>query len=186
MTLTLPPAGSIGLVKVNGLEGKAIEGAEWLADRIGHKVFEDYEHAFVLVNTGMAGDALATAQIVEAEPGGVRLSYLNEYHGREVLWLACPEQYSAAATNAALTYLHTPYSFADYPAIAAHDLGMDPLNFGKVLVESTGHVICSTMAIACAQKSGWPLVPPTQWAGYFTPDDVARLVPSGTAPVLVA
>lgn len=187
MTLTLPPAGSIGLVKANGLEGKAIETAEWLADKIDHKTFDNYEHAFVLMDDRPGfPDPLAVAQVVEAEPGGVRMSFLNEYHGREVLWIPCPPQYSAAMQFAAVSYLRVPYSFADYPVIAAHDLGIDPLHFGQDVVDHTGHVICSMLAIACAQKAGWPLVPADQWAGYFTPDDVARLAPAGSQPQLIA
>ena len=184
--ITLPPVGSIGVVHVDGPEGKAIEAAEWLADKIDRKTFENYEHVFVLVASGDVADPLATASVVEAEPGGVRDSFLNECHGREVLWIPCPTEYSDAVVSAALSYIHVPYSFADYPVIAAHDLGIDPLQFGRDVVEHTGHVICSTMAVACAQKAGWPLVPAGSWAGYFAPDDVARLAPTGAVPQLIA
>ncbi len=180
--ITLPPVGSIGLVKVQGIEGEAIRAAEWLADKIDRKTFQDYEHAFVLTSLGSLADPLADARVAEAEPGGVRVSYLNEYHGRKVLWLPCPAQYTTAMVHYALAYVGVKYSDADYPAIAAHDLGVDPLHFGKTVVNLTHHVICSMMCVAAAQRSGWPLVPPTDWAGYFTPDDVARLAPQGAVP----
>lgn len=184
--ITLPPAGSIGLVKVQGIEGKAIGAAEWLADKIDHKTFVDYEHAFVLTSVGSnPADPLADARVAEAEPGGVRISYLNEYHGREVLWIPCPPQYATAMIHHALAYVGVRYSDLDYVTIAAHDLGLDPFHFGRDVVEATGHVVCSMMCVAAAQKSDWPLVQPSEWAGYFTPDDVARLAPAGSKAQLI-
>ncbi|HEV2346352.1 MAG TPA: hypothetical protein VGS97_19790 [Actinocrinis sp.] len=184
--ITLPPVGSIGLVKVRGIVGEAIGAAEWLADKIDRKTFTDYEHAFVLTSVGDPADPLAQARVAEAEPGGVRVSYLNEYHGRDVLWIPCPPQYGTAMVHYALSYVGVGYSDLDYVAIAAHVLGLDPFQFGRDIVDHTGHVVCSMMAVAAAQRSGWPLVAPSEFAGYFTPDDLAKYAPAGAVPQLIA
>lgn len=173
--MTLPPAGSIGLVKIGGLAGDAIHAAE-LADGDG-AADSEYQHAFVLTSDGTV--------IVEAEPGGVRLAPLAEYVGKSVLWIPCPPQYSALMVAAAVTYVNVPYSYADYVAIAAHHLGLDPLHLGEVLVRQTGHQICSMMCVACTQKAGWQLVPSNLWAGYIDPAQLAHYAPAGSQPELI-
>lgn len=172
MALTLPPAGSIGLVKIGGLAGDAIHAAE-LLDGNG-RTDSEYQHAFVLTADGTV--------IAEAEPGGVRLALLTEYVGKSVLWIPCPREYSAGMVSAALTYIGVPYSYADYVAIAAHHLGIDPLSLGEVLVKMSGHQICSMMCVACTQKAGWPLVPQNLWAGYVDPAQLAAYAPARSQP----
>lgn len=181
MTDLVPAAGWIGLVKVQGLVGDAIH----LAQELDGDGDAPYEHAFVVVNGGMAADVVATAQVIEAEPGGCRLAPLREYRGRQVLWIPCPAQYQDAMIKAALGYLHTGYSYADYVAIAAHHLGIDPLHVGEWLVKMSGHEVCSMLAVSCAQTAGWPLVPAGVWAGYVTPGRLAQYAPSAV-PQLVA
>jgi len=175
---TLPPAGSIGLVKVEGVVGEAIRVGQWF-DGDG---FEDYEHAFMLYQRGSQA-ALST--VVEAEPGGTRFAGLEEYRGRKVLWLPCPEQYTTAMMMAAVTYVGLPYSFTDYAAIAAHHLHLPVARLLEAVVEHSHHVICSQLATACADKAGWPLFPPGEWPGYVTPGALAKLVPAGTEPQLI-
>lgn len=180
MTLTLPPVGSIGLVKVDGVTGEAIRLGEILdGDGLADS---KYQHAFVLESKA----ATATAQVIEAEPGGVRRTFLSEYAGREILWIPCPDEYQDAMVKAADTYLGIGYSFADYPAIAAHHLGLDPLHLVRGVVERSGHVMCSQMAAACVAKSGWPLIPAGSWPGYVTPARMAAYAPPGSVPVVLA
>jgi len=180
MTLALPPVGSIGLVKIEGFVGEAIELGEILdGDGLADS---KYQHAFVLVD----GGTLDVAQVVEAEPGGVRQTALSEYAGREVLWIPCPPEYQAKMTQAAFTYLGIGYSYADYPAIAAHHLGLDPLHLVRGIVDRSGHVMCSQMAGACCAKAGWPLIPAGSWPGYITPARMAAYAPPGATPELLA
>ena len=108
----LPPPGSIGLVKIEGLVGEAIRVAQFL-DGDG---FRDFEHAFILYGRG---DSLEESMVVEAEVGGVRTVSLAEYRGRKVLWIPCPPEYSTGMMTAAMTYFGVPYAFTDYAAIAA-------------------------------------------------------------------
>lgn len=177
--VVLPPAGSIGLVKVEGVVGEAIRVAQAL---IGDG-FQDYEHAFVLYQK-LGGDAFSSSQIVEAEAGGTRLASLSEYRGRRVLWLPCPPELSAAMIAAAMTYVGVPYSYTDYAAIATHHLRLPGADDLKYLVNASHHVICSQLAAACADKAGWGLVA-DEWPGYVTPGSLAKLVPAGEQPVLI-
>lgn len=175
---SLPPAGSIGLVKVEGVVGDAIRVAQWM-DGDG---FLDYEHAFVLYTRT---DDIATCTVVEAETTGARMTSLQEYEGRKVLWLPCPEQYSAAMVVAAMTYVGVPYAFTDYAAITAHRLRLPMAGMLEHVVAHSHHVICSQLAAACADKARWPLLPWNEWPGLVTPGSLSKLAPSGAVPQLI-
>lgn len=177
--MNIPPAGSIGLVKVEGLVGDAIRVAQLLND----DGFADYEHAFVLYG---AGPDVENSWIIEAEGGGVVSSRLSKYEGRKVLWLDCPPVYASAMTAAAIHYIGVPYSYTDYFAIAAHTLSGGPVSrVLKDLVDKSHHVICSQLAAACADKAGWPLLPADLWPGYVTPAHLAGLAGPDVQPEVV-
>lgn len=173
----LPTVGSIGLVKVKGVVGDAIRVAQ-LLDGDG---FRDFEHAFILYGRG---ESVEESMVVEAETEGVRMVSLAEYKGRKVLWLTCPEDRSTAMMKAAMTYLGVPYSFTDYAAIAAHRLRSPLAKPFEEWVRASHHVICSQLAVACADKAGWGLVG-NEWDGWVTPGKLAGLAPKGTKPVLI-
>lgn len=175
---SLPPAGSIGLVKVEGMVGEAIRVGQWL-DGDG---FADYEHAFVLYQRA---DDIAICTVIEAETNGVRMTSLQEYEGRKVLWLPCPENLSTAMISAAVTYVGVPYAFTDYAAIAAHRLRLSISGMLEHVVSHSHHVICSQLAAACADKAGWPLLPWDEWPGLVTPGALSKLAPAGAQPQLV-
>ena len=175
----LPTAGSIGLVKVQGVTGDLIRLGQ-LLDGDG---FEDFEHAFVLY---VRGDSLESSMVVEAEVGGVRTASLAEYRGREVLWLPCPSSASTAMQTSVMTYLGVPYSFTDYAAIAAHHLRLPVSSLLEEIVKHSHHVICSQLAAACAEKAGWELAPVDfLWPGLVTPGRLAKWAPAGDEPVLI-
>lgn len=170
----LPPAGSIGLVRVEGPVGEAIR----LAQFFNGDGFEDFEHAFVLYAVGVqGGTGLNEPQVIEAEQGGVVMSPLSKYAGRQVLWLPCPAALGTGVIAAAATYLGVPYSYADYFAVAAHRLD-SPLDKPlREWVARSHHVICSQLAAACADKAGWNLVKDI-YPGYVTPARLASLAPA--------
>ncbi|WP_051055272.1 MULTISPECIES: hypothetical protein [Kitasatospora] len=133
--------------------------------------FADYEHAFVCVGDG---------QLVEAQPGGAVLRPLSEYDGRPALWstgrIPLTDEQRAAVAAAARSCLGTPYSFADYLALAAvrlHLPGGAPL---RRFVASTKHMICSQLVDQCYQDAGVHLFTDHRWPGYVTPADLARLL----------
>jgi hypothetical protein len=153
--------GDIGCTQITGDVGLLIRLGQWL----NGDGFADYEHAFVYV-----GDN----RIVEAEPGGARPASLTEYAPRTVVWLHCPEQYRATVTAAAISLIGTPYSAADYFALALHRCHI-PAPGLRRYIQSSGHLICSTLADRAAQLGGWTLFDDGRWCGDVTPADLARL-----------
>jgi hypothetical protein len=161
MTTVAPQPGDIGITQIAGDVGTLIRVGQWL-DGDG---FANYEHAFVYVGNG---------EIVEAEPGGARIAPLDEYDPRTVVWLRCPAEHRTAVAAAARILEDTPYSAADYFALAAHRLHL-PIPGLRSYVQSSGHLICSQLADRAARTGGWILFADGRWDGYVTPADLAHL-----------
>lgn len=156
-----PLPGDIGITSIYGTVGRLISLGEWcLGDGCG-----TWDHAFVYVGNGL---------LVEAEPGGARLTELTEYNDRAVLWLRCPDQHRAGVAHSARLLQGTPYSAADYFAIAAHRLHL-PIPGLRNYVAASGHLICSALADRAAELGGWRLFDDGRWNGYVVPADLARL-----------
>lgn len=177
MTFTLPTPGSIGLVHVEGIAGKAIEIAQFL-DGDG---WEDYEHAF----TFEKGTSLADATVIEAEPGGVRRALLSEYRGRKVLWLPCPPEHSEAVVAAAVHCLGEGYAYADYVAILAEKLDLPYQDVIDRFVQKEHHTICSMMCDQCALNGNWLIFGDNEYPGYVTPGMLSKKAPAGSVPELI-
>lgn len=159
--VTEPGPGDIGITSISGPVGRLISLGEWcLGDGFG-----TWDHAFVY---------LGQSQIVEAEPGGARIAELTEYSDRAVLWLRCPDQYRTGVALAAAHLEGTPYSAADYFAIAAHRFHL-PIPGLRDYVAASGHLICSALADRAAQLGGWQLFDDGRWSGYVVPADLAKL-----------
>lgn len=178
--MTLPLSGSIGLVNVKGLVGDLITVGERLDG--SSAAAAAYDHAFVLVSDN--APERGGSSVIQAEPGGAKLSPLSQYSGREVLWLPCPPENSRAVVQAAVSYTGIPYAYADYFAIAAHRLGFNPRRLIAQITVSR-HMICSQLATAAATKGDWVLFPSNPWTGYITPAMLAALdVPGKFTEVL--
>lgn len=160
MTTPAPEAGDIGVTQITGDVGLLIRLGQWL----NGDGFANYEHAFVYV-----GDN----HIIEAEPGGARAAGLAEYDARTIIWLRCPEQYRAAVAASAIKLIGTPYSAADYFALALHRLRI-PAPGLRRYVQSSGHLICSQLADRAALLGGWNIFDDDRWPGYVTPADLAE------------
>jgi uncharacterized protein YycO len=145
--------------------------AKWI--RLGQWLngdgYENYEHAFVFVGTG----------IVEAEPGGAKLHTLSEYPATGIDWSTghfdLTSTQRTAIVKAALGYVGTPYSFADYGALVAHRLNL-PLPFLKTFVQTSKHMICSQLVDQCYQDAGVHLFTDGRWPGYVTPGSLYDLL----------
>lgn len=164
-TATQPQPGDFGVVQMGGTSGKWIHIGE-IANGDG---FADYEHAFVYVGGG---------QIVEAEPGGARLT---QVHYNNILWSTGHIPLNVAERHrvvlAARSYIGTPYSAADYFAIAAKRLGLGVLVPGlKEYVASSKHMICSQLVDQCYSDAGVQLFDDGRWPGYVTPAALADLL----------
>lgn len=157
-TLPEPGPGDIGCVSIKGDVGFLI--------RLGQAClglgFRNIEHCFVHLGVG---------RIVEAEPGGAREANLDEYDGRTIVWVRCPDEHRDAVAAAARGLIGTPYAGLDYVAIAAHRFHIPGF---KRIALSTSSMICSTLSVIAARRGGWRLLIPTP-AGYVVPDMVAAL-----------
>lgn len=156
-----PNLGDIGLTQITGDVGALIRLGQWL----NGDGFANYEHAFVFIGDG---------QIVEAEPGGARIADLTEYDARTIAWVPCPPEHGAAVAQAARELVGTPYSAADYFALALHRFHI-PVPWLKAYVNSSKHEICSQLDVTAAVRGGWQVVPASDWPGYVTPADLAKL-----------
>lgn len=153
-----PGVGDIGCVAIKGDVGWLIAlGEKLCGDR-----FSQYQHAFVVVAPG---------RIVEAEPNGAREADLSEYDGRTIAWVECPDEHRDTVAAAAKALISTPYSPADYFAIAAHRFHIPGF---KRIALGTSAMICSQLATVAARRGGWPILG-TEPAGYVTPADLAVL-----------
>ncbi|MFB7949474.1 hypothetical protein ACFC6L_31700 [Kitasatospora phosalacinea] len=167
MTATPPLPGDFAVVRMGGRTGRLIRIGQFL----NGDGFADYEHAFVHVGDG---------ELVEAQPGGAVLRPLSSYDDRPALWstgrIPLTDEQRSAITAAARAYVGTPYSFADYLALAAVRLHLPigpPL---RHYVASTEHMICSQLVDQCYQDAGVHLFADHRWPGYVTPADLARLL----------
>lgn len=159
--IAAPSPGYVGLVRIRGAVGGAIRVGQWL----NGDGYADVEHAFIYVGDG---------QIVEAEPGGARLAALSEYAGSPLVWLRCPAPCQARVAAAARGLLGTPYSFADYAALATHRLHIPAPGLRRYIAD-TGHLICSQLADEAARRGGWQLYDDGRWPGYVTPGALREL-----------
>jgi hypothetical protein len=180
--------GDYACVRIAGSVGKFIEVGEWL----NGDGFAPYEHALVFlgyfdsaprsgVPTVGAGPGYWVA---EAMPHGAQQRKLEyapaAYPG--ALWSSSrlpgpltPSE-RAEVVKAALSYLGTPYSVADYFALAAHRLHLANAASLRNYVASSKHMICSQYVDACYADAGYHLFSDGRWPGYVTPLDLADLI----------
>lgn len=158
-----PRPGSIGLTSIDGPVGWGIRLGQW----INGDGFGQYEHAFIVVSD---------TELVEAQPGGARVRPLSDFpHAVFVSPDALTVAQREAICAAARSYLGTPYSFADYAAIAAHRLHL-PLPGLRRYVASSRHMLCSQLVDQCYQDAGVKLFADGRWPGYVTPADLFNLL----------
>lgn len=153
---------------MGGDSGKLIRFAQWL----NGNGFSNYEHARIYIGDGM---------IVEAQPGGARKApWSPDDHG---LWstnlVVLSDIQRDKIVKAALGYVGTPYSAADYFAIAAVRLKFGVLvPYLHEYVQSSKHMICSQLVDQCEQDAGVKLFRDGRWPGYVTPGALEELLVS--------
>lgn len=166
-----PQPGDFGLVKMGGTGGKWIRIGQFAAGVLAGDGTEDedYQHAFIYVGSG---------DIVEAEPGGAKRTQI---HYGNILWstgiIPLDSSQRVLIVEAARKYVGTPYSSADYFAIAAmrlHAGAVIPVL--KKYVESSKHLICSQLVDQCYQDAGIHLFRDNRWPGYVMPSSLAGLL----------
>jgi hypothetical protein len=159
--------GRIGLTQIHGQTGFGIRVGQWL----NGSGFEDYEHAFMDLGDGT---------LIEAEPGGARISPLAKYQGShsDVYWcdsiyatLTATQKQDVAYWGA--RFAGTPYSFLDYDALAMHRLHIWVPGLKDYIADS-GHLICSQLCDLSYSRAGAHLFE-NRWPGYVAPGDLYLL-----------
>jgi cell wall-associated NlpC family hydrolase len=167
----MPEAGNFVVVSTKGDLSELIKLGEVFVGG-----YTQWTHAAICTSVDDDGNAW----IVEAEPGGaVHVPF--HYYGYNYLWSIdfplTPAQQQKLAT-AALGYVGTPYSFADYAAIALHRFRV-PIPQLKAYIGDSGHLICSQLVDKCYQDAGIQLFNDGRWNGYVTPGDLGKLIQKG-------
>lgn len=185
--MTAPPPGAFGLSRIGGLTGALVAAGQavlWDGSR--------YTHAFVVVDGG---------SVVQAMPRGAELAPLADYLGRnDVVFTDAPARTAIASfiranpgrgwfgdlepeveafernlrqaiTGHARELVGTPYSFADYLALAAVRLGL-PSAALRRYVASSGRMICSQLVDAVYCRSGIHLFDDGRRSMDVTPGDL--------------
>jgi hypothetical protein len=163
-------AGDLAVCNIPGAPAAPlIRAGQWLnGDGFGAHV-----HAFIYLGAGM---------IAEAAPGGARMRLLADCGYTDIVCSAPTlnpsPQVRARVCEAAKDLLGTPYSAADYFALAAHRLHI-PAPHLRAYIASSGHMICSQYADTCALRAGWHLFSDGRWPGDVTPGDLFHLFRPG-------
>lgn len=161
----MPQPGDFAVVNTGSRVGPLIE----LGEALSGGGFSQFDHAVIcsrIVNN--------IVLIVEAEGNGA-VEHPWHYEGKEHLWSTGHIATSPLAGEKALTLVGTPYSFADYFAIAAHSLHI-PLPYLKRYVASSKHLICSQLVDYAELLAGVHLFNDGRWPGYVRPSDLANLI----------
>jgi uncharacterized protein YycO len=162
-----PQPGDFAVVRMGGNGGRLIRIGQWL----NGDGFADYEHAYVHVGNG---------ELVEAQPGGAELRPLSVYDNRPTRWstgrIPLTDEQRRAVVAAARGYVGTPYSVADYFALAAHRFHLPVGPLLRKYVADSRHMICSQLVDQCYWDAGVHLFSDGRWPGYVTPADLANLL----------
>jgi uncharacterized protein YycO len=126
-----PQPGDFGLVSIPGGVGFLIRVGQWL----NGNGFKNYEHAFIVL------DAYS---LLEAMPGGAKVSSLSKYAGSNVRYstVSLTDVQRSSIVAQARKLQGVPYSFLDYFAIAAKRFNLK-LPWLDARVKSSKHMICS-------------------------------------------
>jgi hypothetical protein len=165
------PVGAFFLTQITGPTGWLIGVGQALAGDPSR-----YEHAGVIISE--SGD------VVEAEPGGARVSNLSEYKGRPLLisdapvlnsladWMAGERALRDHVVVEAKKLVGVGYSALDYLALALLHLHL-PSSWVRNRVEKSGHMICSQLVDAIYERAGIHLFTDGRLPGDVAPADLA-------------
>lgn len=123
-------------------------------------------HAFIVV-----GD-----QVVEAMPSGARLAPLANYLGRDDVYFSrmdLTEEQQHTIAGHALDLLGTPYSFAQYAALALNVWRIRPRRLLDYIA-SSNRLICSQLIDTVMARSGIHLFQDRRDFGAVLPGDLYR------------
>jgi hypothetical protein len=138
-----PEPGRYGVVRTNG----------WVPAIIRFLTRSRFDHAFIVIDPE---PGTGRARIVEAEPGGARIAYLDEYDPATVLITDEPltDTQRAAIVRDAVRLVGTPYGFVDILRLALMlTIHRAPLWLAK-RADLERAMICSQLVAAVGQDVG--------------------------------
>lgn len=165
--MSAPQAGDFAVVRSNDWTGRVIR---WVTRSA-------YNHAVFFVSP---------AQVVEAEPGGARLTDWSVYAGRcsdspgaEVVTssglISLTDEQRARAFTVGRAFVGTPYNWLDILSVGLLQWGIKP-RWVRERVRSSRSLICSELVDVCEQGLGVQLFHDGRLPGDCTPGDLAHLL----------
>jgi hypothetical protein len=159
--------GDIGFSTIGGRVGP------WVA--LGQAALRDecwFTHTWIVSSVFPAG-----VRLVEAMPGGARVSYLHDRvrMGPGFGWIRLPLTLDqrASVTEYAEATIGTPYSFLDYLSLGLLHLGL-PRRLTAGRVTSSGHLICSQLVDRVLCQAGFHLFDDGRLSQDVTPGALFR------------
>ena len=159
-----PQPGDFGLSTIGGPLGKFVSFAQLVVGDPSR-----YQHAFLVLDDDT---------VVEAQPGGARITPLDRWlanEGRKPLAFSVadltPVQ-RASLVAAGRRLVGTPYSFLDYLSLALLARGTRP-KWVVRRVRNSGHLICSQLVDLVYRQAGLQLFADDRDSGDVTPGDLA-------------
>jgi hypothetical protein len=151
--------GDVGFYTIAGRVGGAVS--------LGQALLRDecrFTHAFMVIDTPMAEteDPFQPLRCVEAMPRGARIAPLDGRFGPGYGYVRLPlsDEQREAVTPLALDLVGTPYSFADYVALALWEYGWTRPLGGAALrryVSTSKRMICSQLVDFVLCEAGFHL-----------------------------
>lgn len=153
----MPNIGDFGLVRTNG----------WMAWAIRFGTHSTVNHAFIYVGNG---------KIIEAEPGGARISDVSKYSN--IIWstgLVTDPTVGARIARWAEAQVGVPYGWLD---IAALTLDAAGIRFAVVdhRIERMDRLICSQLVDKAYRLAGVHLFKDGRLSGEVTPGDLLTVL----------
>lgn len=170
--------GDFAAVRTNDAATKWIAIGEWLNENgpFWNRQASTWEHAITYVG---GPDDL----ILEAEPSGAKIVPMH-YLAADVLWstvnthLNLTDAERRQVPDVCNKLAGTPYSAADYFALATHRLHIPAPGLRK-FVANSGHMICSQMVDYVRQLLHFQLFDDGRWNGFVTPYDIGYVIENG-------
>lgn len=186
--IPMPEPGSFGLSRTYGAAGAGIHLGQFL---LGEPT--SYGHAFLVLDNDEVIEATTRGAVITplrqylARPAGHVVFCdrpVTEYSARITAQRASPnlaksprfpigqefeEILREDVVWAARRLVGTPYSWADYAALAAHRYRIPGHQRLRQFVADTGRLICSQLVDEAYRRAGIHLFDDGRWPGYVTP-----------------
>ena len=159
----MPQPGDWGLTQIGGLSGLAVRVAQWLRG----SGWSNYQHALLLLDDGT---------VLEAEPGGARITPLEGY-GKPITWSSWPltDAQRAEVVLVTRTKVGVPYSVLTYISLVLLRLHIRP-DWVVRRVESDGEEICSELVDRVYLEAGLHLFDDGRLPGDVDPAELEQVL----------